>query len=150
MKTKPLYWPIDWTELSLWDRLFMWNPIFGKARRIHQDLVQQLNARSKSDLCEWDKYSKEIQNIASGVSSILEDMLGWPTEAIFLPEDPADIPFWDSTGDLDSVEAVIDVEKYLKIQMPDDFWEDLSGQTYAQLLQKLYEIKKEAEQLRDR
>jgi acyl carrier protein len=115
----------------------MWNPFVGKANHIHDDLCEQLESRDKNDLCIWKEFSDEIQEQAKDISEILITHLGWPKSSVFIPNDPAEIILWDRTGDLDSIEAVISIEKEIGITMPDEFWEDLSGISFVGLLEIL-------------
>ena len=77
------------------------------------------------------------------VSRILMEQLGWPVNTIFLPDDPADIVFWDRTGDLAGVEAIMAVEKAVGREMGDDFWEKLPAMTFSQVVQKMKDTEAE-------
>ena len=121
METQPLHWPVDWNKLSFNERMFMWNPLFGKSIRIHANLCEQIKSRDNNDLCLWKPCSDEIREQANKVSEILIAHLGWPKNSVFIPNDPAEIILWDQTGDLDSVEAVISIENVIGVTMPDEF-----------------------------
>jgi hypothetical protein len=120
----------------------MWCPIIGPQRRIYGDLLRQLKDRSHEDCQSWKKLGKEIQVTAGSISKILIDHLGWPKTTSFLPEDPADIPFWDRRGDLADVEAIMAVEKNLGVTMPEDFWLSLPKITFGAAISQLVEAQK--------
>ena len=114
----------------------MWFPLLGPQRRIHQDLLRQLDARHH-DLEPWQRLGPKVRDAAMRVTQILKDHLGWPASAVFLPEDPADIPFWDRTGDLGSTEAIVAVEEDFAVRMPEDFWASLPKMTFGEAITKL-------------
>lgn len=134
---KPLKWSVDWKHLKPTEMVMMWFPLVGTQKRVYADLIRQLNSRKSSDRSEWDTRPKEIRELESMVSRILIEYLGWPGHAIFLPDDPADIVFWDKTGDLAGVEAMVAVEKATGADMGDDFWNKLSEMTYSQVIQNM-------------
>jgi len=119
------------------EQMMMWFPLIGTQRRIYADLIRQLKTRTPEDMAAWETYSMEIRELAGQVSRILIDYLAWPEDTIFLPDDPADIPFWDKTGDLASVEAIMAIEKELKVEMEDVFGEKLSEMTFSQVIQTI-------------
>jgi hypothetical protein len=137
MDTKPLEWPVDWNKLSFFQRVFMWNPFFGKAISIHRDISKQLDDRTKDGLSQWEKYPEETFNLSVQVSEILISSLGWPKSSCFIPDDPAEIILWDQTGDLDSAEAVNAIEELVGVTMSDEFWEKLPVTTFSELLKVL-------------
>src|SRR6266487_4173530 len=93
-KANPLKWSVDWNNLRQMERLLMWFPLLGPQRRIYQDLLRQLKGRHQ-DVEPWERLGPEVRDAAKRVTQILKDHLGWPPSAVFLPQDPADIPFWD-------------------------------------------------------
>lgn len=140
MKTKPLQWSVEGTKSSFFDRLFSWYSYFGKAKRIYADLLQQLDARSQEDLNQWEKYPGYIHKLSTQVSDILIENLDWPDTSIFLPDDPVEILFWPTSDGLDFVDAFMEIERLLGIEIGDEFWEE-ADQTYAQFLKKLDETR---------
>lgn len=145
MKTsKPLSWCVDWKHLKPMEQMMMWFPVIGTQRRIYVDLIRQLSIRDSEDQAAWESYPQETRDLAGKVSRILIEQFGWPENAIFLPDDPADIVFWDRTGDLAGVEAIMAVEKAVGKKMSDGFWENLSTMTFSQVMQKMKDT--EAEQ----
>jgi len=139
---KPLRWNVDWNSLKPMQRFLIWFPILGPQRRIYADLLHQLEARSPQEYQSWEKLGKEIQAAASSVAKILIDYLGWPKTATFLPQDPADIPFWDRRGDLATVEAIMAVEKHLGVTMPKNFWLSLPKISFGVAITELVEAQK--------
>jgi hypothetical protein len=114
----------------------LWFPVIGTQRRIYADLIRQLKSRDSEDQSAWKAYPQETRALAAQVSRILIEQLRWPKNAILHPDDPADIVFWDRTGDLAGVEAIMAVEKAVGREMGDGFWEKLPEMTFAQVVQK--------------
>ena len=112
-------------------------PVIGTQRRIYADLIRQLKARDSGDQTAWESYPQQTRELAARVTHILIECLGWPKNTIFLPDDPADIVFWDSTGDLAGAEAIMGVEEAVGREMSVGFWENLSEMTFLQVVQKL-------------
>ena len=119
----------------------MWFPFLGPQRRIYQDLLRQLKGRHQ-DVEPWERLGPEVRDAAKRVTQILKDQLGWPPSTVFLPQDPADIPFWDRTGDLAGIEAIMAVEEDFLVKMPEDFWLSLPKITFGQAITKLVETTK--------
>jgi hypothetical protein len=117
-------------------RLFMWLPLVGPQRRIYRDLLGQLKARPE-DADAWKALGPEVRDGARRVTQILKDYLGWPHSAVFLPQDPADIPFWDRTGDLAATEAIMAIEEDFAVKMPEDFWLSLPKITFGEAVTRL-------------
>ena len=140
METKPLQWPIDWTTLSRFDRFFLFNPFWGKAKHIYGDLLDQLDDRTEEDLSRWEKYPVEIRELFDITSPIIIEYMEWPETSLFLPDDPADILFWGRVDFLDVSYALMCIEEELEIEVSDEFCWDLRC-TYAQLLQKFLDEK---------
>lgn len=142
-KPTPLHWSINWEHLTPMQRVLMWTPIIGPQGRIYTDLLRQLKQRAPDDLAAWDLYTRDERVLALAVCDILGETLGWPV-AVFLPEDPADIPFWDHTGDMADVEAVLAVEEILGTTVPSEFWEGLRKTTFGAVIRELSRMKTES------
>ncbi len=134
---KPLSWSVDWVHLDPVEKLMMGFPLVGTQNRVYSDLVAQLETRTAADAAAWQSYGNEVQTLEQTVSRILIERLDWPKTSIFLPDDPADIPFWDRTGDLAGVEAMLAVEDALGVELPEQFLLDLEKMTYAEALKEL-------------
>jgi hypothetical protein len=141
LKPNPLRWSVDWSNLRQMERLLMWFPLLGPQRRIYQDLLRQLKAR-RQDVEPWERLGPEVRDAAKRVTQILKDQLGWPPSTVFLPQDPADIPFWDRTGGLAGTEAIMAVEEAFLVEMPEDFWLSLPKITFGQAITKLLQATK--------
>ncbi len=141
MKTKPLQFSVDLTTLSRFDRFFLFNPFWGKAKHIYGDLLDQLDGRTEEDLSQWEKYPAEIRELFNTTSPIIIECMFWPETSIFLPDDPLEILLWAHFGDWDTENAIDFIEELLGIKPSDEFWQNLSGDTYAQLLQKHFDEK---------
>ena len=137
MTADPLSWCVDWQHLKPWEKMLMWFPLIGTQRSIYLDLLRQLRTRGPEDRTAWAECPRDVAALADRVSEVLTEILGWPETSVFLPDDPADIVFWDRTGDLAGVEAIMAVEEELCVKMDDEFWENLSTMTYAEVLEKL-------------
>ena len=112
-------------------------PLIGSQRRIFADIFRQLKARPAQDLQVWDELGLEKRDAAAKVTPILIETLRWPKTAVFLPEDPADIPFCDRSDGLAAVEAIIAVERHFSVEMSEDFWTNLSEITFGEVITKL-------------
>ena len=132
----PLKWGVDWNNLPPMQRFFMWMPLVGPQRRIYRDLIGQLDARPEN-VDAWEELEPEVRDAARRITRILKDHLGWPESAVFFPQDPADIPFWDRTGDLADTEAIMAIEKDFKVEMPEDFWPSLPNITFGEAVTML-------------
>jgi hypothetical protein len=70
--------------------------------------------------------------------------------SIFLPEDPADIPFWSGTqDDLVFVGVLIGIEDELAIEVPDEFWASLPQINFGDAVRALVERNKARPVTRD-
>jgi hypothetical protein len=132
----PLKWGVDWNDLPPLQRFFMWMPLVGPQMRIYRDLIGQLEARPEN-VDAWGEQGPEVRDAASRITRILKDHLGWPESAAFLPQDPADILFWDRTGDLAATEAIMAIEKDFEVEMREDFWHSLPRLTFAEAITML-------------
>ena len=141
METKPLQLSVDLTSLSRFDRFFLRNPFWGKARHVYGDLLDQLDDRTEEDLNQWGKYPAEIRELFNTTSPIIIECMLWPETSIFLPDDPLETLLWAHFGDWDTKNAIDSIEELLGIKTSDEFWQNLSGGTYAQLLQKYFDEK---------
>lgn len=118
-------------------------PVIGTQRRVYADLIRQLKTRDSNDQAAWESVPEETRDFAGHVSRILIAQLGWPKNTTFLPDDPADIVFWDRTGDLAGADAIVSVEEVVGRQMDDGFWGDLPEMTFLQAVQKLKDAEAE-------
>ncbi|MBA4387280.1 MAG: hypothetical protein C0404_04820 [Verrucomicrobia bacterium] len=145
--TKPLKWSIDWAKPSFKERLLMGCPLVATEDRVYADIVRQLSERTESDLLAWNKYQEEVRLMAGALSEKLKAERIWPS-ALFLPDDPADIPLgnrFEETDKWDFLPAVYSiVEKDLGIKMDAGFWDGLSCMTYVQAVEQM--IRRKAEQ----
>jgi hypothetical protein len=144
MATKPLRWCLDWNNPSPKDRFLMGCPFVGTEDRAYKDIVCQLKERTEADLAVWDAYPPEVRQLALGVASALKDQRIWPSR-VFLPTDPADIPFHlRETDRWDLLPAAFGIlEKDFGIKMESEFWDNLPGMTYGQAIEEL--VAKKAE-----
>ena len=119
-------------------------PFIATEDKAYNDVLRQLSFRDKNDLVAWDIYPKEISDLASEISETLKSEKVWPS-SIFLPDDPADIPFaihFDFTDKLYLFHISMHIiEKHYKIIMDDDFWEKLKSISYVEALEEI--IKKQ-------
>lgn len=139
---QPLKWKVDWNNLTPTQRFFVGFPILGPQHTVYADLKQQLKARSLGDLTAWKKHPEDVQRAAEQVTEILKDYLGWPKSSVFLPDDPADIPFWDRRGDLAFVEVIMALEKHLGVELNEELWLGLSKMTFGEAITKIVNAKK--------
>jgi hypothetical protein len=147
---KPLKWKFDWGKLTPLQRLLMGFPVLGPESRAYADLLRQLRTRSPHDLKTWDKFSRETRAASATVTRILIFNLDWPKWTIFLPEDPADIPFWSGTqDDLVFVGVLIGIEDELAIEVPDEFWASLPQINFGDAVRALVERNKARPGTRD-
>jgi hypothetical protein len=134
---KPLKWKFDWGKLTPLQRLLRDFPVLGPESRAYADLLRQLRTRSPHDLKAWDKFSPETRAASATVTRILIFNLDWPKWTIFLPEDPADIPFWGLQDDLVLVDVHMAMEDELAIEVPDEFWASLPKINFGDAIRAL-------------
>lgn len=122
-------------------------PFAATEHRVRADILRQLSGRSAADLSAWDSYPPEVRWLAAELSSARMSHDIWPS-AVFLPDDPADIPMGDHFGETDRwdfLPATFSiVEKEMGINMDAGFWDGLAGMTYAQAVGMM--ARKRAEQ----
>ena len=140
---KPLSWCVDWVHLKPVEQLMMWFPLIGTQRRIYADLKNQLRERTAADTAAWLKCGSEVRALAQTISGILIEHLGWPQTSVFLPDDPADIPFWDKTGDLAAVGAMFAIERTLQVKVPEEFITRLPRITFGEAVAELGRMRAE-------
>ena len=145
--TTPLQWSIDWAKPSFKERFLMGCPFVATEDRVFADILRQLSERRESDLAAWDKYPDEVRLMVRDLSERLKAEGIWPS-ALFLPDDPADIPLGNRFGETDKwdfLPAVYTiVEKNLGIKMDMAFWDDLPSMMYVQAVERM--ITQRAEQ----
>ena len=128
------------------ERFLLGAPFVATEDKAYKDIISQLNERNESYLAAWDKYPPDIGRLAIDLSKRLQIERVWPS-AIFLPDDPADIPLgghFDFTDKLDFYPIAYSiVEKDMKIKMDTDFWNSLPKMTFGQAIEKLYRKKVE-------
>ncbi len=81
--------------------------------------------------------------MAQTISGILIEHLGWPQTSVFLPDDPADIPFWDKTGDLAAVGAMFAIERTLQVKVTEEFITRLPRMTFGEAVAELGRMRAE-------
>ena len=122
----------------------LWFPLIGTQRRVYADLLRQLKMRTQDDMPAWEVYPKEIRELAEKVTAIVIERLRWPKTSIFIPDDPADIPFWDRTGHLVDVETMLELAKQLGTKCEDVdwdiFWQDLPRLTYGKAIERINDM----------
>jgi len=141
-RASPLQWSVDWNNLSPTDKFMMGFPLIGSQRRIFADILRQLKARPAQEFQAWDELGVEIRDAAARVTKISIEILGWPKTAVFLPEDPADILFCDRSDGLAVVEAIMAVEQYFAVEVPESLCINFSKITFGELIAKLVELRK--------
>jgi acyl carrier protein len=141
-RASPLKWSVDWNNLKPMDKFMMGVPLIGPQRRIYADILRQLKARPAHAVQAWDELDAEIHDAAASVTKILVEILRWPRTAVFLPEDPADIPFCDRSDGLAAVEAIMAVERHFAVELPESLWSNLSKITFGEMISKLVELRK--------
>ena len=137
----PLKWGVNWNSLPPMQRFLMWMPLVGMQRRIYRGLIGQLKGRPL-EADAWKELGPEESEAAGRVTRILKDYLDWPESATFLPQDPADILFWDRTGDMADTQAILAIEKDFQVEIPDDFWHSLPKITFGEVVTKLLQAAK--------
>jgi acyl carrier protein len=143
---EPLRWCLDWDHLSRKEKFLMGAPFLATEDRAYRDIVRQLETRTVSQIEEWARFPGDVQDLARRISRALKNDGVWPSE-LFLPDDPADIPFalhFDFTDKWDSIHYSIDlVEKRFGIEIPIDFWERLDTMSFAEAVTEILRHKAE-------
>jgi len=133
---QPLSWGIDWDNLSDWQKMFLDFPLLGSYPRTQRRLFAQMKRRRLVDMLVWDQYSAEVRVLAFQIAETLRESIEWPNP-YFLPDDPAQIPFWCFGSDMRDVEALIGIESILGVAVPLDFWEQCKTQTFAEFIENM-------------
>ena len=144
--TEPLRWCLDWNHLSRKEKFLKGAPFLATEDRAYRDIVRQLETRTVSQIEEWARFPRDVQDLARRISQALKNDGVWPSE-LFLPDDPADIPFalhFDFTDKWDSRHYSIDlIEERLGIEIPIDFWERLATMSFAAAITEICRNKAE-------
>jgi hypothetical protein len=138
--TEPLKWCVDWSNPSFKDKFLMGAPFVATEDKARNDIICQLESRSQDAMEEWKCFPDKIQEMARTICQIVKTEGIWPSN-IFLPSDPADVPFglhFDFTDKWDFLPYSVDlVEKRLKVKMSLDFYDYLEKMTFADAVTKI-------------
>ena len=137
MSCKRLSWLINWENMSATDRVLKGLPFVGPQARAYRDILKQLKQRSNSCLEEWQSFSGEERVLAETLSSIIQDVLGWPNR-YFVPSDPFGILVWDVHGDLATEETLAQIERQTGVvKKTSDEWETLMQNTLGDVVKAI-------------
>lgn len=104
-----LTWPPEWNAPSPLQKALMGMPILGLDRRLYAQFRRQVGARGQECLAIWPQ-DNPTQAVRLSVSSIIQREMRWPNR-FFLPDDPCAILFFDPFSNMDSVRAILEVER---------------------------------------
>lgn len=121
-------------------------PFVATEDKARKDIIRQLERRSLDALEEWKGFPSVIQEMARTICEAAKSDGIWPS-SIFLPGDPADVPFglhFDFTDKWDCIPYAADlVEKRLGITMPLGFYTRLEKMTFAEAVTEICRQKTE-------
>ena len=107
---KPLTWPEKSASRGPVRRFFEGFPWVTQVARTRRDLRRQLNRRSPSEVLEaWGEDPDTIKCLAY-VASVIDKWMEWGS-ILFIPSDPCEILFWDTTTELRAEGAMQEIEK---------------------------------------
>jgi acyl carrier protein len=124
---KPLAYEGFWTtQPSKTEKCLMWLPIIGwtfaamleqaRFQPMVRSIEQQL--RDRPDTSQLWGAEPDRQRVSSTMRKIAQEECGWPNDR-FIPADPLDIVLWGHKDGLDSVSAVMRIEKEFSFRFPD-------------------------------
>jgi hypothetical protein len=111
MEVKPLSWPEWYVKPSWLGRVMMGMPFVGPDRRAYRLFRQEVQSRPKVCVEYWPK-DDVLMRTRVAIDEILVREMRWPV-ALFLPEDPCDILFFDPLPLMDSARTFLAVGKQL-------------------------------------
>jgi len=148
MVVEPLHWPEHIRlRTPLIERVLWFIPVIGwiganslecrRMRPIVEFIEAQLEARTNATIEMWGTDSRTLE-IAKVLCSALREEIGWPSDH-FIPDDPAEIAFWDHYDGLDCVEAIMSIEEHLGVKISDAEIENClgNGKTLQSLVNEL-------------
>lgn len=109
----PLYWPRVCKEPTWIQRFLRGIPILGIDSVARRHICAQLALRDRSCLQLWPDNSELITTI-SFVFSKIQEWFRWPND-FYMPEDPCEILFWDSSLELRVEGALLELASRLHI-----------------------------------
>lgn len=131
---QPLFWPVNWDELTSWQRLLIGIPFVGSQSKARKGIRVQLAKRTAACLELWKSYSSHEQEVANGLAVYIRDALGWPNK-FFIPDDPFEIMIWDYHGDLATPEVLLGIERCLGLKKKETLeWEILSKKKFGEIV----------------
>jgi hypothetical protein len=112
-------------------------PFWGSHARIRRDICRQLRARTIRALDAWGT-DPERYRVLCFVSSVVMEYGGWPN-VFYLPDDPCELLFCDTSIELRISEATLLIQDGLALQEPiAPEW--LSDTTYGELIDNLTRV----------
>ncbi len=134
--TKPLRWPDIFLKRTPLGSFFADVPGIGLYARTYRHVCRQLRERSASVLKAWGD-DPVIHRCLSCVSPVVMKYFRWPN-AIFMPDDPCAILFWDPRIlDPGSGEDTTHALEELLALPPYFLWDDFESLVYLQLINRI-------------
>ena len=133
---EPLRWPEDWISPGPVRRVFRSVPVIGLDAKTRRKLLRQIRRRSPRVLDAWGD-DPALLKLVAYVASVASKWLGWDS-ILFVPSDPWAILFWDTTTDMRTEGALLELERRLHLprrylfRLPDDL-------TFGEFIQKILE-----------
>ncbi len=124
----PLRWPVYWSHPSIASTFFRDLPVIGINARAKKELNAVLACRTPdAHRAAWLHYAVEYDAIIS-ISTIIKQWLNW-YNALFIPEDPCQIIFWDPSKAMKYEGLVLElIEQH---NLPSDLFDHLSELDYG-------------------
>ena len=105
----------------------------GAGPSLRKRISEILQLRNPADVhAAWNSASVDA-NLAAKVSRIIAEWCEWPN-ALFVPDDECGYLFRDMGTDLNSVDAMIQIEADIVPNLNQDVWSGLNTMSYGELI----------------
>ena len=131
-KTEPLEWPNELRNTTGVRKVFTGLPIIGPDKAAKAKLDRQLSDREPLPVEVWSDERKHA--IFKTIAQIIQEHCRWPNSN-FVPEDPCEILFWNPSGDLRDVEAVLQILDHFRL--PETLVDELRNMTLGDLVDRV-------------
>ena len=130
---KPLFWPIDWDDLTEAQRFFQNVPFFGIKAFVKRFLDKRMKCRTKEILYLWPDIQQVIYT-RDIIIRFLIDYSFWEYP-LFHPDDPCNIVFWKPDENLEIAEILTRISH--QFSLPIHFFDDFNHKTLLQLVEDI-------------
>jgi len=136
---EPLQFPPHYPPVDKWKRFFLGVRWLGPDLSFFKDLRIQQGARDPVLMDQWGGGIR--QQTAADIGAIFARRLRWPSSC-FLPDDHIAViasgpRFSSMDGDLDTEEAIREIEEHLGTALPRSFWIRMASARFSELVDRI-------------